>query len=155
MKWPFNRKTRLRIFLACVAVGLVVGGAVFYYLVTQKFGDTKSVRADFSMEAQKLIREFDNNDSLANASFRDRMIDINGRITEIEIVDTSANLKIVDATSGSYLIFDFQQQDALVVKNLQIGDSVLLRASCSGSIFSRLLNTRSIQFKRTSLIQKF
>jgi len=114
-----------------------------------------SIKADFNTEAITLIREFDANDSLSNAKYRDQMIDVRGRATEVETADSSATLKIVDSVGGSYLIFDFQQQDALSVKDLQPGDSVLLRASCSGSIFSRLINTRSIQFKRTSLIQKF
>ena len=155
MKLPFTRKIRLRLFWACLALGLGVGGAIFYYLVTEKFDDTKSVKADFVTNALSLIREFDANDSLYNAKYRDQMIDVRGRVTEIEAADSSANLKIVDSIGGSYLIFDFQQQDAFAVKGLQSGDSVLLRGSCSGSIFSRLLNTRSIQFKRTSLIQKF
>ena len=155
MKLPFTRKTRIRLFWTILAVGLAVGGAVFYYLVTEKFDDTRSVKADFSTNALTLIREFDGNDSSSNAKYRDQMIDVSGRVTEIEAADSSANLKIVDSVGGSYLIFDFQQQDALAVKSLQPGDSVLLRAACSGSIFSRLLNTRSIQFKRTSLIQKF
>lgn len=155
MKLPFTPKTRVRLFWACVAFGLGIGGAVFYYLVTEKFDDTRSIKADFKREAKQLLQEFDANDSLSNAQYRDRIVEISGRITEIESADSSANLKIVDTTSGSYLIFDFQQQDALAVKSLHAGDSVLLRASCSGSIYSRLLNTRSIQFKRSSLIQKF
>ena len=155
MKLPLTRKTRIRLFWTILAVGLAVGGAVFYYLITEKFDDTRSVKADFSTNALALIHEFDGNDSSSNAKYRDQMIDVSGRVTEIEAADSSANLKIVDSVGGSYLIFDFQQQDALAVKSLQPGDSVLLRAACSGSIFSRLLNTRSIQFKRTSLIQKF
>ena len=155
MKLPFTRKIRLRIFWICLALGLAIGGGVFYYLVTEEFDDTKNIKASFSTEAHALINEFDSNDSLANVRYRDQIIDVRGRVTELETADSSANLKIVDSIGRSYLIFDFQQQDAFAVKSLQTGDSVLLRASCSGSIFSRLLNTRSIQFKRTSLIQKF
>jgi hypothetical protein len=155
MKLPFTRKIRLRIFWICLALGLAIGGGVFYYLVTEEFDDTKNIKASFSTEAHTLINEFDSNDSLANVRYRDQIIDVRGRVTELETADSSANLKIVDSIGGSYLIFDFQQQYAFAVKSLQTGDSVLLRASCSGSIFSRLLNTRSIQFKRTSLIQKF
>lgn len=155
MKLPFTRKIRIRLFWALLAFGLGIGGAIFYYLVTEKFEDTKTMKAEFKREAVTILREFDANDSLSNAQYRDQMVEISGRISEIESADTSAILKIVDSTSGSYLIFDFQQQDALAVKSIQAGDSVLLRASCSGSIYSRLLNTRSIQFKRTSLIQKF
>lgn len=155
MKLPFTRKIRLRIFWICFASGLAVGGAVFIYLVTEKFDDTKKLKADYVKGAIPILSEFDANDSLANVNYRDRMIDIRGRITEIEAADTNINLKIVDTLSGSYLIFDFQKQDAQAIKSLQVGDSVLLRASCSGSIFSKLLNSRSIQFKRASLIQKF
>jgi hypothetical protein len=155
MKLPFDRKIRIRILVICGAIGLVVGAGIFYYLVTEKFSDTKSMEAERTTDSGTLIGEFNSNDSLANANYRDRLIDVRGRVSVVESADTSANIKIIDSLSGSYLIFDFQEQDAQAARTLRAGDSVLLRASCSGSIFSRLLNTRSIQFKRATLIQKF
>jgi hypothetical protein len=102
-----------------------------------------------------MLRAFQENDSLANTTYRDRIIELKGRISSIEWADTSANIKIQSPDSGDYLIFDFQAGDANNTRSLKAGDSVSIRASCSGSVFSRILNSRSVQFKRATLIQQF
>lgn len=155
MLLPFNRKIRIRIILALVAGGLAVGGGIAYYLFTETFEDTKKVKAAHTVSALDFLKEFQTNDSLANATYRDRIVELKGRVSSIEWADTAATLKIDAVGSGDYLIFDFQQEDARETKKLQPGDSVSIRAACSGSVYSRILNSRSVQFKRATLIHKF
>ncbi len=155
MQLPFSKKTRVRILFALLAVGLGIGGGIAYYLFTEKFEDTQLVKAAHTGSALEFLKAFQSNDSLANATYRDQIVELKGRISTLEWADTSANLKIDAAGSGDYLIFDFQQEDASKTKNLKPGDSVSIRAACSGSIYSRILNSRSVQFKRATLIQKF
>ncbi|MFM7671852.1 MAG: OB-fold protein [Bacteroidota bacterium] len=155
MNLPFTKKTRIRILLALVVLGLSIGGGIAYYLITEKFEDTALVKAAYSVSALQFLKEFQENDSLANDRYRDRIVELKGRVTSIEWADTSANIKMETTESSDYLIFDFQRQDATKTKSLRSGDSILVRASCSGSVYSRILNSRSVQFKRASLIQKF
>jgi hypothetical protein len=138
-----------------LVLGLGIGGGIAYYLITEKFEDTKQVKADYSLSALNMLQAFQDNDSLANTTYRDRIIELKGRISSIEWADTSANIKIQSPDSGDYLIFDFQAGDANNTRSLKAGDSVAIRASCSGSVFSRILNSRSVQFKRATLIQQF
>lgn len=155
MKLPFTRKIRIRILIALLAAGLGIGGGIAYYLITEKFENTALVKAAHTVTALQFLKEFQANDSLANATYRDKVVELKGRVSTIEWADTSANIKMEAVGSGDYLIFDFQREDAEKTEALQQGDSVSIRASCSGSVFSRILNTRSIQFKRAALIQKF
>ncbi len=155
MKLPFTKKIRVRLFFSLLVLGLGIGGGIAYYLITEKFEDTKQVKAAYSLSALNMLRAFQENDSLANTTYRDRIIELKGRISSIEWADTSANIKIQSPDSGDYLIFDFQAGDANNTRSLKAGDSVSIRASCSGSVFSRILNSRSVQFKRATLIQQF
>lgn len=155
MKLPFTKKIRVRIFWALFALGLGIGGSIAYYLITETFEDTKSVKAAHTVSALSLLKAFQENDSLANSMYRDRIVELKGRISSIEWADTSANIKIEAPGSNDYLIFDFQQADAKDTRSLQVGDSVSIRAACSGSIFSRILNSRSVQFKRATIIHKY
>jgi hypothetical protein len=155
MQLPFTRKIRIRIFFALLALGLGIGGGIAYKLITETFEDTKHLKAKHTVSASAFLQEFKQNDSLANATYRDKIIELQGRVTQIEWADTSANVKIQEPDSNDYLIFDFQKEDASNVKSLQSGDSISIRAACSGSIYSRILNSRSVQFKRATLIQKF
>ena len=155
MKLPFTKKIRVRILVALLALGLGIGGGIAYYLITEKFEDTKAVEAKYTVSAHQLLKEFQDNDSLANSTYRDGIVELKGRISEIEWADTNANVKMQDPESNDYLIFDFQVAETNDTRNLKAGDSVAIRAACSGSIYSRILNSRSVQFKRATLIQKF
>ena len=51
MKLPFTKKIRVRIFISLLVLGLGIGGGIAYYLITEKFEDTKQVKADYSLSA--------------------------------------------------------------------------------------------------------
>jgi hypothetical protein len=155
MNLPFTKKTRIRIFWALFALGLGIGGGIAYYLITEKFEDTKLVKAEHTVTALDFLKEFQANDSLANATYRDRIVELKGRISAIEWPDTTANIKMALPGSSDYLIFSFQPGDANEIRTLQVGDSIAVRAECSGGQYFSIVNSRSIQFKRATLIQKF
>jgi Tfp pilus assembly protein PilV len=148
-----NKKKWLRwIFLAIVAMALA-GGAIFYYVMTAEFADTASEKPAYTISAMDLLTEFQQNDSVANKKYVEQILAVSGRVSEVEGVDTSATVKFVDSLTGSYLIFDFQSATSRQAAALQPGDSVTLKGSCSGSIYSRLRNAHMISFKRSVIIE--
>ena len=148
-----NKKKWLRwIFLAIVALALA-GGAIFYYVMTAEFADTTSEKPAYTISAMDLLTEFQQNDSAANKKYVEQILAVSGRVSEVEGVDTSATVKFVDSLTGSYLIFDFQSATSRQAAALQPGDSVTLKGSCSGSIYSRLRNAHMISFKRSVITE--
>ena len=139
-----------KILIAFVALFLI-GGAGFWYIMNEEYADTSSVKPAFTVNAMDLIQEFQQGDSAANKKYAEQIITVNGRISEIEAADTTANIKFIDTLTGSYVIFDFQSQHANDAKSLQVGDSVSLKGSCSGSIYSQLRKAHMISFKRAAL----
>ncbi len=132
---------------------VIVGLAVTYWIVaTEKFADTSNRKAAYTVNANDFIKEFLDNNSAANAKYADKIITVNGTVSELESPDSSTvNVKFVDSTSGSYIIFAFQEQHLEEGKNLKTGDMVSIKGSCSGSIYSDILETTSITFKRAAL----
>ena len=148
-----NKKKWLRwIFLAIVAMALA-GGAIFYYVMTAEFADTTSEKPAYTISAIDLLTEFQQNDSAANKKYVEQILAVSGRVSEVEGVDTSATVKFVDSLTGSYLIFDFQSATSRQAAALQPGESVTLKGSCSGSIYSRLRNAHMISFKRSVITE--
>ena len=148
-----NKKKWLRwIFLAIVAMALA-GGAIFYYVMTAEFADTTSEKPAYTISAMDLLTEFQQNDSAANKKYVEQILAVSGRVSEVEGVDTSATVKFVDSLTGSYLIFDFLSATSRQAAALQPGDSVTLKGSCSGSIYSRLRNAHMISFKRSVITE--
>ena len=139
-----------RILLIALVLFLV-GAGVAWYIFTEKFTDTAERKPEFTVEAMDFIKEFEKNDSLANKKYTEKIIAVNGTVSEIEAADTTANIKFVDTLSGSYIIFAFQQQHLAEAKLLKVGDKVSIKGSCSGGTYSEILGTEFISFKRAAI----
>ncbi len=78
------------------------------YLENEIHADTSNASADYTINASDLIKEFQANDSLANAKYREKIVTVNGTISElVNPNDSTASIRFADST-GSYAIFPFQ-----------------------------------------------
>ncbi len=140
-----------------IAGSVLLAAAVFVYNKTMNdtFEDSKNIKADFETDAASLIKSFETNNADANKKYREKNIAISGRVATIEIADTTANIKMADTLTGSYIIFAMQRKDAATAKTLKKGDSVLIKGFCSGGEYSDILEATSINFQRAVLEKKF
>lgn len=136
------------------AILLLAAAVVYWYYASETFADTAKKKAVYSVNAQDFIKEFRLNDSLANKKYSDKIITVNGRVSEVEAADTTINLKFIDTATGSYAIFAFQEQHVTETKGVKVGDSVSIKGSCSGGIYSEILGAEFITFKRCALNKK-
>jgi len=147
-----KKKPWLKRILTAFLVLVVILAGIYWYVATEEFSDTKSRDADYTVKAVELINEFVKNDSAANKKYTEKIIMVNGRISELEAPDTSAvNVKFIDPVSGSFIIFAFQDSHLAEGKNLKVGDSVSIKGSCSGGQYSSILGLTKIDFKRAAL----
>jgi hypothetical protein len=143
-------RTRILVAFLVLAVG---AAAVYWYIATEKFADTLDEKSAFTVNAQDFIREFEKDDKAANTKYSEQIITVNGRVGAIEPVDSTINIKFIDTTTSSYIIFAFQEQHLDKVRKLAVGDSVSIKGSCSGGIQSEILGNEAISFKRCALNQ--
>lgn len=130
---------------------LLAGGGAVWYIFNEKFTDTSERKTAFTVNAIDLIHEFQQSDSLANKKYAEKIITVNGRISELEAADTTINVKMIDTLTDAYIIFAFQQQHLKEAKQLKEGDSVSIKGSCSGGTYSEILETEFITFKRCAV----
>jgi uncharacterized membrane protein len=146
-----NSPWRKRILWSVLAL-VVIGAGIYWYVATEKFADTNDRKAAYTVNAMDFIREFHANDSAANAKYRDQIITVNGTVSAVEPADSATmNIKFVDTTTGSYVIFAFQEQHVAEAKTVKEGDIVSIKGSCSGGTFSEILGVEKIDFKRSAL----
>lgn len=148
---PKKKRSWLKKILIVFLVLVGSGAAIYWYIATEKFADTKDRQAAYTVNAIDFIREFEKNDSLANKKYTDKIITVKGMVSEIEAADTTVNIKFTDPASGSYAIFAFQEQYVSEAKTLKVGDSASIKGSCSGGVLSEILGTEFITFKRCTL----
>ena len=130
---------------------LFVGAGVIWWLFTLKYDDTATVKADYTVNALEFIKEFKQDMAGANKKYSEKIIVVNGTISAIEAADTTANIKMIDTTSGAYIIFAFQQQHLNEAKQMKEGEKVSIKGSCSNGAFSTILETEYISFKRCAV----
>lgn len=140
-------------------IWLVVGPVFAYgaymigekYIMSETHSATENVKADYTVNSVDLIKEFLANDTATNRKYLDKTMVINGNTSAVEILaDSTSTIRFADST-GSYAIFSLEKSELPQVKNIKTGDMVSLKGVCSGSIFSEILGTTSISFKRAIL----
>ena len=144
-------KAKYKNILIGILVVAVTLFAVAWYIFNDKYADTIERKAAYTVNAMDFIKEFEKSDSLANKKYTEQIITVNGTVSEVQQVDTTANIKFIDTTSGSYIIFAFQQQHLAEAKQLKEGDKVSIKGSCSGGTYSEILGTEYISFKRCAI----
>ena len=120
---------------------LLLATAWIWYVFNEKYADTTQITPAFSVTAMDLIHEFEKNDSLANKKYAEKIMVVSGEVSEVEGVDSTVNIKMADSTSGSYVIFAFQQQDKALAEKIKSGDKVSIKGSCSGGAYSKILES--------------
>ena len=139
-----------RILLGLLVIVVILAG-VYWYYATEKYPDTKDKKADYTVNATDFIHEFEKDQKAANAKYKDKIITVNGVVSEIETADTTMNIKMIDTLSKSIIIFAFQEQHLSEPKTVKAGDTVSIKGSFSAGIFSEILEVVKIDFKRSAL----
>ncbi len=148
---PEKRKHVLKKLAIAIMIMIALGAGIYWYVATEKFADTNDREAAYTVSALDFIREFEENDNVANEKYMGKIVVVNGRVSEIEAADTTVNIKFINAVSGSYIIFAFQDQHVSDAKSINVGDSISVKGSCSGGTHSELLDTDFIMFKRCAI----
>jgi len=149
-KYPKDKK--ILKWSAIIAGGLLLSGAVVYfYFATLTHDDTAKLKVDYTVEAIPFIKEFEKDYQAANKKYAEKIISVKGIVTATEPADTTMNIKMTDTATGSYLIFAFQDQHMTEAKKLKLGDRAVIKGSCSDGIYSEILGTYFISFKRSTV----
>ena len=152
LKDPKHKKM-LKWLLIGGGVFLLAGLAVYFYYATRTHDDTAKLEADYTVEAIPFIKEFEKGYQAANKKYAEKIIAVKGKVTATEPADTTMNVKMTDTTTGSYLIFAFQDQHVAEAKALKEGDYVVIKGSCSDGVYSEILGTYFISFKRSTVLK--
>ena len=140
------RKVITRVLIV-IALLIIIGFGIIWYLFSKKFENTTTVKTDATIQSASLLQEFRLDLPAANNKYAEKIISVQGRISELEKADTTFNIKMIDST-GAYLIFALQADKRTESEKVNEGDSISIKGSCSGGSFSSILGIVYIPFKR-------
>jgi tRNA_anti-like len=149
-KWPLRL-----LFLVAGPVFAFLGFMIIEKKVWgETFADTDTVKADYTITAPALIREFAANDTAANRKYREKIIAVDGQVAQVEtLADSTVNIKFTDS-SKYFINFSLDKKDYAKTQLIKPGDPISVKGSCSGSSYSMILDSSSIDFKRSTLNKK-
>lgn len=93
---------------------LIIAAISIYFYTYKEHRDISSETADFSISTNKLQQEFNTNDSLFNAKYADRTIEIYGKISSVDLINST----IIIDNKFEVIFIDS------IVKNLKIQENV-------------------------------
>jgi hypothetical protein len=150
---PSAKKSLVKKLFLALLVLLLAGAGMVWYLFTEKHDDTAKEKADYTISATAMLKEFADTSFLvgANKKYAEKIVAVSGVVTHLEPADTTVNLKMQDSVTGSYLIFAFQAADMAKARQVKVGDSVQIKGSCSGGYYSEILELFHVDFKRCTI----
>lgn len=104
-----------KIIIASILVLTIAGVSVYFYIY-KSHRDISSEKADFSVTISSLQNEFNDSDSLFNAKYADRTIEIYGKTTALDVL----NHTIVIDDKASIIFEDTILKDISIYKNIKV-----------------------------------
>ena len=122
-----------------------------HYVMNETFVATQDVKADYTVNAADLLKEFVGSDTATNKKYLEKTLQVNGEVSAVNLLaDSTSTIQFTDST-GSYIIFSLEKNELNQAQKIKAGDIISLKGVCSGSIFSDILGTTSVTFKRATL----
>ena len=121
-------------FLAAI-IGLIA--SLYYY--NKPHVNVEKSNAVYSLTAQNLIKEYQENEKNTNEKYTERVIQIEGNIYEISTLRGNTVVTLKDSVSESSIICHMQAEDNKRVLSLKKGSRVTLKGVCTGYLLDVIM----------------
>ena len=119
--------------IGIILVVVVVGIGYAYYLYNKPVADTSDLSAAFSLTADDLFSQFENDESVANSRYLGKVIEVKGRIREFSIGDSGEiNLVLASGSDMFGINCGLSKGEDKKYENFREGDSIKVKGVCSG-----------------------
>lgn len=126
-------KKYLPIIIALLAIGIYLA----YNMYNKEHVETKNVTADVILTPSELLTAFDTDEEAANAKYLDKIIQVKGKVSSINEVETGGSISLDAGSAVAAIICEFESKDA--VATVKIGDEVTVKGFCSGKLMDVVL----------------
>ena len=132
-------KTSYKIALFVIFFIALAGILFGLYMFNLKDKDLRKVKPDFIISATDLQKAYEGNETTANSSYLNKVIEVAGIIGDIKSGEgNTVNVSLKTENPLSSVICTFQSMtDPLKFKT---GDQITIRGKCSGFLLDILLN---------------
>lgn len=125
--------------LIALFIFLTIGVVIAYYLYNLKPADMNRIKPDYILSSDALLKEFEENEAVANKKYINRVVEVTGEISSIiSGENNSLNVSLKPAGNISSVICTFASKDDL--EGYEPGQKISIRGECSGYLLDVLIN---------------
>lgn len=119
---------KLKLFLIALLVS-AIGAGVGFYLWNKPHENLSDKKADFTMPAAQLFDAFVKDETSANTTYIQKVVEVSGTVQEITpVANGDVNVLLKEGINASFVA-----ADADAAKALKQGQTATLRGECAGS----------------------
>lgn len=124
-----------------VAVILIFFLGLLYslYLYNKPFRNVEKSKADIEISLKELIEEYKQDEVSANSKYLDKLIQIEGIITDISINNGNSVLTVSESKNNPSIICNMSPNYNVNALKLKIGDKVSVKGICTGYLLDIIL----------------
>ncbi len=127
-------------YLIYIGVLGIIGIAVAVYMYNKPHKNIRNSKADFKMEATRLIAEFEENETEANARYLDKVIEVSGIVSKVS-ADEKENITVTleGESPLSGVVCQFDNLSTHPRTNFSEGENVTFKGICTGLLMDVLM----------------
>ena len=127
-------KTGLKIFLIILTVALIAGSSSVYYIFNKPHRNIDLESPAYIIDAKSLFSEFSSDESFANQTYSNQIVQVTGNITEIFIDEYQISIVLNDNIKGVNCELDKLtiNRNKNHINSLKLGDQITLKGKCDG-----------------------
>jgi hypothetical protein len=130
---------RIRYILVFLILALIAAVAAWIYIFRESKPDVASRKTEITIDAPKLLRDFEINEDSANLKYVNKIVQVTGTVSSIakDNLGYSVYLKEKDAISGIVCSFDVASFDSL---RILPGAIINVKGICMGYLMDVQMN---------------
>jgi DNA polymerase II small subunit/DNA polymerase delta subunit B len=137
-----TRKKKILIIVSLVLLVAASAGWYVYREYNRVHEDTATVKADFSVQAADLIKEFEKNEQLSNQKYWNKVIEVRGIVKDVKADDRGYFLVALgDTASMSSVRCSMDSVHNREAAAVQKGKLVVMKGVCTGFNADELLGS--------------
>jgi|TARA_B110000902_G_scaffold250555_1_gene309855 DNA/RNA endonuclease YhcR with UshA esterase domain len=125
-----------KIIIGILVLG-IIGAFIAYKMYNKPHVNVEEASADISITADKILNDFSSDENLANLKYLDKIIEVKGVISEINIEKGIITIETND-DFGS-VICHLSEEASRKISGLQEGQIIVVKGICTGFLMDVIL----------------
>lgn len=128
-------KLKCKVLIAIAIVG-IAGSLYGLKEYNRKKPQTEDLTTQFSLTSTQLVQAFNENETKANATYVDKVIEVAGTVSTIETTDSTTVIYLGNENSMSSVLCNLKDKKTTTQK----GEKIVVKGICTGFLMDVVLN---------------